>query len=119
MQSSSMAMSSDEMVAMIRLCGLNRLVQYATFVSVHIRAAQTDPAVNRALQGLRQILYTGVALNAQDALWGFENGLRLTVSRLSCILRRYLSDSRCGLLGHVWDFRNRYDDGHGQQGRSS
>ena len=65
---------------MIQSCGLNRLVQYATFVSVHIRAAQADPDVKHALQSLRQILYTGVALDSQDSQWAFEHHLRLTVS---------------------------------------
>jgi hypothetical protein len=78
-QASSMAMPPAEMVQMVRTCGLNRLVQYGTFVSAHIRAAQADEDVKRALQGMRQILYTGVALNVEDERWAAENGLRLTV----------------------------------------
>jgi hypothetical protein len=74
-----MAMPPAEMVQMVRTCGLNRLVQYGTFVSAHIRAAQEDEDVKRALQGMRQILYTGVALNVEDERWAVENGLRLTV----------------------------------------
>lgn len=74
-----MAMGPEELLAMTRDCGLNRLVQYAPFVSKHIRAAQQDDEVKRILQGMRQILHTGVALNPEDEKWGLENGLVLTV----------------------------------------
>lgn len=81
-QASSMAMGPEELLAMTRDCGLNRLVQYAPFVSKHIRAAQQDAEVKRVLQSMRQILHTGVALNPEDEKWGLENRLVLTV-RLS------------------------------------
>lgn len=71
-------MGPEELLAMTRDCGLNRLVQYAPFVSKHIRAAQQDAEVKRVLQSMRQILHTGVALNPEDEKWGLENGLVLT-----------------------------------------
>lgn len=109
-----MSMSSVEMLAMIRTCSLNRLVQYATFVSEHIRIARTSPSVKEALQGLRQILYTGVALDAQDSQWAFANGLRITV--------RWLFSAAWGHIlilpvsVHVWNIGDRYA-GHSAEER--
>ena len=78
-QSSSMAMKVPEFVGMTRECGLNVLVLYATFLADLIRAARVDPAVKEALQGLHQILHTGVALNKEEEEWAFENKIRITV----------------------------------------
>ncbi|KAJ7136297.1 putative amp-CoA ligase [Mycena filopes] len=77
-QTSSMAMPTDELVELITTCGLNRLALYAPFLSVHIRAAQTDPTVLSALQSCRQILHTGVSLNAADENWAYDHGLPIT-----------------------------------------
>ena len=75
-----MAMAPAEMLRMVHACGLNALVQYGTFVSAHIRAARGgDGAVAAALAGLRQILYTGVALPEEDQAWAEERGLPLSV----------------------------------------
>ncbi|KAI0742021.1 acetyl-CoA synthetase-like protein [Daedaleopsis nitida] len=79
-QSSSMAMKVPEFVNMTRECGLNVLVLYATFLADLIRAARADPAVKEALQGLHQILHTGVALNKEEEEWAFENKIRITTS---------------------------------------
>ena len=66
---------------MVETCGLNRLVQYGTFISAHIRAPQKYDGVKKSLQDMRQILYTGVALNPEDEEWAVENDLKLTVRR--------------------------------------
>ncbi|GJE85479.1 hypothetical protein PsYK624_015580 [Phanerochaete sordida] len=76
-QASSMAMGSTELRDMVRETGLNRLVQYGTFVAAHIRAAMTDPELAGVLRGLRQVLYTGVALGREEERWAREQGVRL------------------------------------------
>ncbi|KAJ3506197.1 hypothetical protein NLJ89_g7003 [Agrocybe chaxingu] len=77
-QSSSMAASTSEIVAMITTCGVNRLALYATFLSSYIKAAQRDPAVTAALASCRQILHTGVSLPEEDEEWAIQNSLRIT-----------------------------------------
>ena len=101
-----MAMAPDELVHMVRACGLNRLVQYGTFVSAHIRAAQTDEDVKKALMGLRQILYTGVALGDEEATWAAKNDLRLTVS--SIVISQGVLVEFFSFLVNVRDVRNGY-----------
>ncbi|KAI8976643.1 acetyl-CoA synthetase-like protein [Trametes punicea] len=79
-QTSSMAVSPQEFLGLVRVCGLTRLILYATFLSEIIRTAKQDAAVRDALKGLRQIFHTGVALNKEDEEWAYENGLRIITS---------------------------------------
>jgi hypothetical protein len=83
-QSSSMAFPTEELLGMITHCGLNRVLLYATFLSMHIRNAQKDEKTLKAMRGLRQILHTGVALHHEDEEWAFSHGLPLTVN-IPCI----------------------------------
>lgn len=69
---------------MTRACSLNRLAVYATFLSSLIRAAKQDDTVKLALQTLRDIFHTGVALNKEDEGWAYANGLKVIV-RTSCV----------------------------------
>ncbi|EKM58135.1 uncharacterized protein PHACADRAFT_206972 [Phanerochaete carnosa HHB-10118-sp] len=77
-QASSMAMGSTELLHMVRATGLNRLVQYGTFVAAHIRSAMAEQEVADVLRGMRQVLYTGVALGAEEERWAGENGVKLS-----------------------------------------
>ncbi|KAJ7678090.1 putative amp-CoA ligase [Mycena polygramma] len=77
-QSPAMGMSTEELMRMAKQCGLNRLVVYATFLAVYIKAAQTDPEVLETLRGFRQIVHGGVALNREDEEWAYANGLPIT-----------------------------------------
>jgi hypothetical protein len=77
-----MDFSTEELLEMISQCDLNRVVLYATFLSKHIRNAQKHGKVLKAMQGLRQILHTGVTLNREDEEWAFAHNLALTVSIL-------------------------------------
>ncbi|KAI0657005.1 acetyl-CoA synthetase-like protein [Cubamyces menziesii] len=79
-QTSSMAVSPQEFVGLVRVCGLTRLILYATFLSEIIRAGKQDAEVRDALKNLRQIFHTGVALNKEDEAWAYENGLRIITS---------------------------------------
>lgn len=83
-----MAFSTEELLGMIKHCGLNRLMLYATFLSVHIRNAQKDEMTLKAMQNLRQILHTGVAVHREDEVWGLSHGLPLTVN-IVCFSARY------------------------------
>ncbi|KAI0676592.1 acetyl-CoA synthetase-like protein [Trametes maxima] len=79
-QSSSMAVSPEEFMGLVRVCGLTRLILYATFLSEIIRAGKKDPTIADALRGLRQIFHTGVALNKEDEEWAYVNRLRIITS---------------------------------------
>ncbi|EIW55359.1 acetyl-CoA synthetase-like protein [Trametes versicolor FP-101664 SS1] len=79
-QSSSMAVSPQEFLGLVQVCGLTRLILYATFLSEIIRAAKKDETIRDGLKGLRQIFHTGVALNKEDEAWAYENGLRMITS---------------------------------------
>jgi hypothetical protein len=74
-----MGIPTEELVHLIKTCGLNRVAMYAPFLSVHIKAAQSDPRVLGVLQSCRKILYTRVSLNADDEAWAYDNGLPITV----------------------------------------
>lgn len=78
-QSSSLAIGPQQFVGMTRACSLNRLAVYATFLSSLIRAAKQDETVKVALQSLRDIFHTGVALNKEDGEWASANGLKVIV----------------------------------------
>lgn len=49
MQTSHAAIGADEFLAMVKQCGLNRLLQYATWLSALIDVARTNDEVLRAL----------------------------------------------------------------------
>ncbi|KAJ6450045.1 hypothetical protein C8R45DRAFT_946980 [Mycena sanguinolenta] len=75
-QTLSMGLPTEELVDLIKISGLNRVAMYAPFLSVHIKAAQSDPTVLGALQSCRKILHTGVS---DDKAWAYANGLPITV----------------------------------------
>ena len=61
-QPTQIAFSSAELKAMIRECGLNRLTQFATFLSMHLRNSRNDPELLALLKGLNEVLFAGLAL---------------------------------------------------------
>ncbi|KAJ6600810.1 putative amp-CoA ligase [Mycena sp. CBHHK59/15] len=77
-QSPAVGMSTEELMKMVKTCGLNRMAVYATFLSVYIKDAQKDPEVLKALQGFRQIVHAGVSLNREDEEWAYANDLPIT-----------------------------------------
>ncbi|KAH9937144.1 acetyl-CoA synthetase-like protein [Fomitopsis serialis] len=68
-QPTQIAFSSDELVQMVRQCGLNRLMQFATFLSIHLRNSRHDPNVLTLLKGLDEVLFAGLALPQEDEEW--------------------------------------------------
>ena len=79
-QTSKAAIGADEFLAMVKQCGLNRLLQYATWLSALIDVARKNDEVLKALQGMRQVMYTGLAMNPEDEAWAFAHDIPLTVS---------------------------------------
>ncbi|KAJ7235905.1 acetyl-CoA synthetase-like protein [Mycena haematopus] len=54
--------SSEELVAMVHRCGLNRLNQFAAFLCNHLRASRQDPKFLSLLTSLDEVLYSGMPL---------------------------------------------------------
>ncbi|KAG5726095.1 hypothetical protein E4T56_gene1646 [Termitomyces sp. T112] len=80
---------STELVDMIHRAGLNRLNQFAAFLSSHLKAARLDPKLLNLLQGLDDILYTGLPLPREDEEWAYKNGLKL---------RNLFGSTECGAM---------------------
>ncbi|KAF9027544.1 acetyl-CoA synthetase-like protein [Hymenopellis radicata] len=78
-QTSSMGMSTEELLTITMHCGVNQVVLYAPFLASHIRNAKDSPEVLEILRNCRQIIYTGVALNPEEEQWAFLNSLPITV----------------------------------------
>ena len=55
-QPSVISFSSNELVQMIAKYSLNRLNQFATFLSTHLRNSQSDPKLLGLLVGLDEVL---------------------------------------------------------------
>lgn len=80
-QPTKISFSSEELADMIKRCGLNRLHQFATFLSTHIRHARQNPKLLALLQSLDTVLYSGLPLPREDEEFAYSNGLNLVVSR--------------------------------------
>ena len=72
--------SSEELVDMIFRCGLNRLHQFASFLSVHIRHSRHNPKLLAYLQNLDIIITSGLPLPQEDEEFAYQNKLNLVVS---------------------------------------
>ena len=70
---------------MIKRCGLNRLNQFASFLSVHFRNARQDAKLLSMLLSLDDVLYSGLPLSQEDEQWALKTGIKLRVSRPSII----------------------------------
>lgn len=69
--------SSEELLDMIQRCGLNRLNQFSTFLSTHLRNSRQNPKLLQALQHLDEVLYSGLPLDRDDEDWAYKNGLKM------------------------------------------
>ena len=78
-QPTRIAFSSDELLDMIRCCGLNCLFQFPIFLSMHMRNARSNARLLSSLQSLDKITYSGLALAQEDEEWAYKNGLNLVV----------------------------------------
>jgi hypothetical protein len=68
---------------MIRNCGLNRLNQFATFLTHHLRNARQNRKLLALLQTLDDVVYSGLALPREEEEWAYGNGIRLRVGSVS------------------------------------
>lgn len=80
MQTSRPNIGAEEFLVLVRQCGLNRLLQYGSWLSALVGVARQNKEVLEAMQSLRQVVYTGVSMNPEDEKWGLENGIPITVS---------------------------------------
>jgi len=88
-QPSRQAFSSHELSLMIRNCGVNRLNQFATFLTQHLRNSRQIPGLLALLQSLDELLYSGLALPREEEDWARGNGIRL---------RNLFGSTECGAM---------------------
>src|SRR5882757_9384400 len=81
-QPTSIAFSSEELLDMIARCGLNRLGQFGTFLSHHLRNSRTNPQLLQALVQLYEAHYSGTPLGSEEEAWALQNGINLRVIRI-------------------------------------
>lgn len=81
--------SSDELVAMISRCNLNRLNQFASFLAKHLRRSQQDPKLLGLLQGLDEVVHSGLPLAREEEEWAIRNGVPL---------RNLFGNTECGAM---------------------
>jgi hypothetical protein len=79
-QPTSIGFSSEELIDMIRRCGLNRLNQFAAFLSGHFRNARQDAKLLSMLLSLDDVLYSGMPLSQEEEQWALRSGIKLRVS---------------------------------------
>jgi acyl-coenzyme A synthetase/AMP-(fatty) acid ligase len=80
-----MGFSTNQLMKMVVEFGLNTLMLYAPFAATHIMQGRERPDVLKALQSMRGVLYTGVALEPQIQDWAYEHNLPLQVSTTSSL----------------------------------
>ena len=78
-QPTKIAFSSDELVDMIHRCQLNRLNQFSTFLSSHLRNARLHPKLLEQLRSLSEIIFSGLPLPREDEEFAYRNGVKIKV----------------------------------------
>jgi len=76
-QPTQISFSSEELVAMVHRCGLNRLNQFAAFLANHLRASRLDTKLLSLLTSLDEVLYSGMPLAREEEEWAYRNGIKL------------------------------------------
>ncbi|KAJ7706068.1 hypothetical protein B0H17DRAFT_609147 [Mycena rosella] len=76
-QPTQISFPSEELVAMVHGCGLNRLNQFASFLANHLRASRLDPKLLSLLCSLDEVLYSGMPLAREEEEWAYRNGINL------------------------------------------
>ncbi|KAJ8453584.1 hypothetical protein ONZ45_g19656 [Pleurotus djamor] len=85
----TLGFSSEELVDMITRCGLNRLNQFATYLTIHLKNSRRDPKLLSLLSQLDEILYTGLPLAREEEDWAYQNQLNL---------RNVFGNTECGAM---------------------
>lgn len=78
-QPTKIAFSSEELKDMVQRCGLNRLAQFATFLSIHIRHSKNDPQLLSMLQNLDEVMYAGIPIGREEEDWALAKGMNVVV----------------------------------------
>jgi acyl-coenzyme A synthetase/AMP-(fatty) acid ligase len=76
-QPTKIAFSSEELVDMITRCNLNRLAQFATFLSIHLRNSRSDPKLLSMLQALDEVMYAGIPIGREEEEWAVSKQMNL------------------------------------------
>ena len=76
-QPTQIAFSFHELAEMVTRCRLNRLNQFATFLVAHLRESRKDTKLLATLQGLDEVLYSGLALPHEDETYAYQNQIPL------------------------------------------
>ncbi|KAI0830640.1 acetyl-CoA synthetase-like protein [Trametes gibbosa] len=76
-QFTKQAFSSDELADMVHRCGLSRINQFPTFLTHHLRNSRNNPKLLALLQGLDEILISGLMMSPEDEEWVYRNGIKL------------------------------------------
>ncbi|KIJ68334.1 hypothetical protein HYDPIDRAFT_81995 [Hydnomerulius pinastri MD-312] len=88
-QPTKIGFSSEELVDMVHRCHLNRLSQFSTFLSTHLRNSRSNPKLLGYLQSLDQIVFSGLPLNREDGEWAHRSGLQM---------RNLFGSTECGAI---------------------
>jgi len=62
---------------MIHRCQLNRLNQFSTFLSSHLRNARLHPKLLEQLRSLSEIIFSGLPLHREDEEFAYHNGVKI------------------------------------------
>ncbi|KAG5654802.1 hypothetical protein H0H81_003810 [Sphagnurus paluster] len=76
-QPTTIGFTSEELMHMVSVGGLNRLNQFAAFLANHIRRSRTDAKLLSILAGLDEVLYSGLPLPRDEEEWAYANGIPL------------------------------------------
>ncbi|EKM61199.1 uncharacterized protein PHACADRAFT_156415 [Phanerochaete carnosa HHB-10118-sp] len=88
-QPTKIAFSSDELVDMITRCGLNRLNQFASFLAGHLKRSRHNTKLLALLQGLDEVVYSGLMLTPEEETWAYKSGIKL---------RNLFGNTECGAM---------------------
>lgn len=86
-QPSKIQFSPDELIDMVNRCSLNRLHQFGSFLSSHLRIARHSPKFLAYLKSMDTVVTTGLPLPQEDEDFAYQNNLKLLVS----LIRPHLS----------------------------
>ncbi|KAF7332472.1 Acetyl-CoA synthetase-like protein [Mycena kentingensis (nom. inval.)] len=73
----AMPFSAAQLCEMVQDCGMTRLNIFGSYLAGHLRSARQDAALLRALQGLDEVLYTGLPLPRDEEAWAYTQGVKL------------------------------------------
>ncbi|KAJ3868747.1 acetyl-CoA synthetase-like protein [Lentinula novae-zelandiae] len=76
-QPTTISFSSEELMDMIRTCGLNRLNQFAAFLAKQLQTSRNHPKLLSMLANLDEVLYSGMPLARSEQEWALQNDIKL------------------------------------------